>query len=379
MKHFLTIVIVFIQMLFPLTAYGASIDTTFFSLAKKAKLNPDHQAVCIETLDQVAVLSHNATARIIPASVSKLYVFDWALTTLPIDFRYTTTFYLSGKTLYINGGGDPHFVVEHMRNMLTKIYDEKKVVIDTVVFSPNFYFNWKSLSHDVQIALSEALKASTGLPVAKNVTVIPGKKTYTGKGIRYEFQSAPLPALLKQINDYSTNISADTLFVRLGGAEGFSRYMERTYGAKKDKVAFNTGSGLYGNYTTCDVTMQLLRHLHTQIEKHGLQLTDILSMPRIDPGVLNSRLIDKTYAQSLVAKSGFVNYHHSLAGVISTKKGPLYFAVFTDFDDMKKSAPTKTMIDYFMNEVLKQYQKNLKSFRYVPDVTILKDVRITRG
>ncbi len=188
----------------------------------------------------------------------------------------------------------------------------------------------------------------------------------------------PLPTLLKQINNYSTNISADTLFRRLGGSVAFARYMKETYGATSNVVSFETGSGLSGNYTTCALTLRVIKHLHEQLAAKGLALTDIMSMPSIDPGVLNKRLIEGKYVQSLVAKSGFVNFHHALAGAINTKSGPQYFAIFTEYQKLKDGISTRDMIDAFLNNVLKNSSKVLTSFAYVPDLSIFENVRIVK-
>ena len=187
-----------------------------------------------------------------------------------------------------------------------------------------------------------------------------------------------LPALLKQINDYSTNISADTLFRRLGGTNAFAAYMKQTYGVGAETVTLATGSGLTGNYTTCALTLRVIKHLEETLKDRDLKLTDIMSVPTVDPGVLLKRQITSVDAQAMVAKSGYVNNHHSLAGAINTKKGLVYFAIFTYFDTQAKNVPTKTMIDRFVTDIAAQYRSTLKSFNYIPDVTLFSGYKITR-
>ena len=149
----------------PTMAFGASLSSQVSSLlVKETGLQKDEQAVCIRD-ESGDVVSINADMRIIPASVSKVYVFDFALSKLPEDFRYTTTFIPVGKTLYINGGGDPHFVIAHMREVLQTIRSDKAVTFDKFVFSPNFYFNWQSKPKEVQMGLFRALKAEKGLRI----------------------------------------------------------------------------------------------------------------------------------------------------------------------------------------------------------------------
>lgn len=364
---------------FPLPLGAAGLQDVLADLSKETGLDISKQAACVADTSGV-IVSHNAGARIIPASVSKLYTFDFALATLPVNFRYKTTFIVSGQTLYINGGGDPHFVIGHLRSMLQKMHDEKGVTFNRFVISPDFYFNWQSNPKDVQLSVFNSLKAETAtLPIAQRIAVVIATAPYTGTGERYVFESMPLPALLKQINDYSTNISADTLFRRLGGPAAFASYMKKTYGAGPETISFATGSGLTGNYTTCDLTLRVIEHLADALEEKDLEITDVLSMPIVDPGVLQKRRFTEKDAKVMVAKSGFVNYHHALAGAINTRRGLSYFAVFTDFPTMKKSESTKAMIDRFMTSVISSYGRNARPFDYTVDVSLFETFKIKKG
>lgn len=347
----------------------------FVKLVQSTKLSPSEQAACVVD-SSGSVLSHNENMRIVPASVSKLYTVDFALSQLPYDYRYTTDFVVKGTTLYINGGGDPHFVIEHMRKVVREVHEKENVILTNFVFSPNFYFNWKKTPVEIQNALSVSLKEGNILPIAKSIIVTSSPKKYSGPGKKYQFQSAPLYVLMKQINNYSTNISSDVLFDRLGGTEGFSKYMKDTYGVGTDVVRFETGSGLRGNYTTCGLTLKVIQHLEKTLKEDDLALSDIVTVPRIDPGVLQSRAIDTKFAQAMVAKSGYVNNHHALAGAVQTKNGMSYFAVFTYFDSEKKNISTKSMIDQFMNMYASSYGKSLKTLNYVPDQESLDNTRI---
>ena len=359
------------------TVTEASLKNGFNDLIKENNLSENKQSVCIKNGTRNA-LSYNADIRIIPASVSKLYTFDFALATLPEDFRYTTTFIQNKNTLYINGGGDPHFVTEHLSLVLKKIHAEKKVRINTIVFSPDFYFNWENTPGAVRVALTTALKATPTLPTAKTVKIISQSTPYTGVGTKYEFTSAPLTTLLKQINNHSTNISAEVLFIKLGGPAAFSAYMQKTYGVGSETIYFKNGSGLHGNYTTCALTLRVIKHLEKQLKEKDLSVTDVLSMPAVDPGVIKNRAINVNRKDAIVAKSGFLNYRHSLAGVINTKKSPIYFGIFTAYDFMAQTETVKSMVDDYTEEILTRYKKSLKSYDYTPDPTIFGDVLLKK-
>ena len=146
-----------------------------------------------------------------------------------------------------------------------------------------------------------------------------------------------------------------------------TQYLRDTYDVGFESAYFGTGSGLSKNYTTCALTLRVIRHLEHTLKQNGLSMTDIIAVPRIDPGVLHNRSIDAGYAKALVAKSGFVNFHHALAGVMNTNKGSVYFGIFTTFDTMEHSAKTKTMIDLFINDLLDTYRRILQPFAYSPD------------
>ena len=66
---------------------AASLESSFATLVAQTGLALPKQAACIADKNG-AVFSQNAEMRIIPASVSKLYAFDFALAKLPEDFRY---------------------------------------------------------------------------------------------------------------------------------------------------------------------------------------------------------------------------------------------------------------------------------------------------
>lgn len=363
--------------LFPSVVAAASIKTTFNTLVADVGIPSGAQSMCVKDASG-AFLVHNADMRIIPASVTKIYVTDMALSTLPMDFRYETTFIQKGNTLYINGGGDPHFVIEHLEEVLKQSFAEQKQTIKTIVVGPQVYFNWKTAPKEVRSAMVQSLSGRSITGVDKKVVVRLSDTPYKGSGVRYVFYSAPLPKLLKQINEYSTNISAEILFQKIGGSEGLSAYLKKTYGVGKETAFFTTGSGLSGNYTTCSLTVRVLEHLTQTLNEKGMLPTEVLSVPVLDHGVLSNRSIDTKYAKALVAKSGFVNEHHTLAGVINTNKGFTYFGIFTDYPHPTKSVATKSMIDTFVSAMLKEYRRALVSFNYERGEAVPTGYKIVR-
>ena len=343
----------------------ASITRDFKSLIASQNLQYNQQAMCVKDAAG-KTLSFNADMRVVPASVTKLYVFDLALSTLPSDFRYQTTFIQNGQVLYINGGGDPHLTIEHLRSALNEMYTSTQTKVSTFVISPDVYFNWASTPKEVQINLFRSLKAEKNLPITPRIKVVVSSRPYTGAGAVYQFYSAPLRSLLKQINSYSTNLSAEVLFQRSGGIVAMKKHLKNVYGVDEETALFTTGSGLSGNYTTCALTLRVLERLDEQFSTLGISAAQILSVPTVDQGTLKTRAIDPQNARAVVAKSGFINQHHTLAGIINTKKGSTYFGIFTTYKEKEESAKTKSMIDDFLNTLLAQYRRSLVPFVYEP-------------
>ena len=342
--------------------HAASLKSEVTKLLKQNDLDRSEQSVC--TAGSKGEISLNSTERIVPASVSKLYIFDFALSKIPPDFRYKTTFILDKNTLYINGSGDQFFVKEHLRNVMKELSKEKNVAIDTIVFSPGFYFNWNQSPKDVQMSLFTEFKANPTYPLARAITVTIGTVPYSGVGTTYEFSSAPFIKLLKQTNNWSTNIGADAILLQLGGSKAFSAYMKDVYKVDEETVYFETGSGLRGNYTTCDLTLRVIEHLDKTLKEKGFSATDILSIPLTDEGVLKNRSIGADYKDTLAAKSGFINFHHTLAGVINTNKAPIYFGIFTTYDDLLETSTAKKVVENIADEILDENKKVLKSYSY---------------
>jgi D-alanyl-D-alanine carboxypeptidase/D-alanyl-D-alanine-endopeptidase (penicillin-binding protein 4) len=333
---------------------SGAVTNLFTGVAKSYNMTPGEQSFCAVTATGT-VAEYNAKKTVVPASISKLFTFDFALNTLGKDFRYTTDFYIVGTTLFINGGGDPHFVISNLRSVIKKISEDERVVISRFVFSPNFYFNWQDKPKDVIKALTTSLKENPGAVINPKFTVQSAKRFYTDGGIHYQFQSAPLSILVKQINNYSTNFSADTLFERAGGHTAFQKYMQSVYGATTADANFYTGSGLSKNTTNCNMVLQVLKHLESTAGRLEMRIENLMSIPRVDPGPLNDALMSMATTSGIVAKSGYIDFHHNLAGIASTTEGPVYFAVFGVYKNKKDDKKNQQFIEDFISQFLGRY------------------------
>lgn len=352
----------------------------FLALVQESGLSIQKQSACVE--DETGIrLSVNATMPIVPASVTKLYVFDFALSVLPKNFRYQTELYRVGDTLYINGGGDSHFLGQHLRDGIDSLYaaSSDRSPLAHVIIAPQFYLNWFMEQDDVRKEVYRVLAEKLDATRASTIDVVFADAPYRGTGERVLFRSMPLVGLLKQIGDYSNNTGAEALFRYLGGAPSMMAYLKNTYGS--DAIAgtyFTRGSGLYGNYTTCALTIRVLKHLRETTLKKDIELTDVLPMPLIDPGVLATRDIARADAQMVLAKSGYINRHHTLAGIINTTQGPVYFGIFATYDASAQGNRVKQMIDTFVQRLIETYRPVLKSYEYVPNDSLGTDTQMQR-
>jgi D-alanyl-D-alanine carboxypeptidase len=362
MKKILAVLLLFVFAL-PLPAIAANLTTTFEMLVSLQGLDSTKQAACAQDATG-RVVSYNEDMRIVPASVTKLYLFDYALSKLPINFRYVTPFFVEGTTVHINGSGDPMMATEHIKDMLGQIQADG-TTITAISVSPHFYFNMSKNPATVRAALQRAVP---------NVHVVSASTTYEGEGKRYQFESIPIPAFLKKTSNQSNNFYSDVLFEQMGGSTAFNDYLLRTYGVGAETASFHTGSGLRGNYTTCSLTLRMLEHLDKALRAAELSLTDVMSVPVVDPGVMSIRGIEDV--ESLVAKSGYVNSHRNLAGIINSDQGHVYFAIFATYNESRKATEILGIVDAFTNQLLAQYRPTLVSFEYTPDFSVFDDYQV---
>lgn len=346
----ITLIVVISFIVFAITESRPPYQLEAFT--KNFNLNAKDQVFCLENATGT-IAEYNQDKLIIPASISKLYTFDFALAKLGKDFRYTTDLFLNENTLYINGGGDPHFVIENLNSVFKKIGTD----FNNLIFSKGFYMNWQQDHASVTRELGYSLNQHK---VKANVQY--SENAYSGPGTHYQYQSAPLSILIKQINDYSTNISADILFKRAGGSDEFSKYMKGTYGVDENFVKLGTGSGLSDNYTTCELTLKVIKHIESITKDIGVQ--NVMSIPRVDPGALKKTLESMATTSGIVAKSGYLDYHRNLAGITYTTSGPIYFAVFGTYKNLEDDLKTKKFVEGFLGSLLAPYVQI--PFKYYP-------------
>ena len=157
-----------------------------------------------------------------------------------------------------------------------------------------------------------------------------------GKPGVYEFivKSAPIRNYLKMMNIWSINPYAEEIFFSLGGKPAFQAFMQAKLGFGSKVSDVNTGSGvnMHGDkrndsMVSCSTVVSMIRLMDQDLEKKGLDLADVLSVPGNDGGTWTDA------SKTLVVKTGTLNHPtpaKNLAGVEETTKGEVYFGFFID-------------------------------------------------
>jgi D-alanyl-D-alanine carboxypeptidase/D-alanyl-D-alanine-endopeptidase (penicillin-binding protein 4) len=178
---------------------------------------------------------------------------------------------------------------------------------------------------------------------------------------------------LKQVNIYSNNFYADSIFERLGGTSEFHKYLYNKFNIDKADTFFYTGSGLGENRTTCSTTLKVLNALRAYSFNENISLTNLVSVAGVDKGTLNKRFTHELNKQVL-AKTGTLRHTSTLAGFLNKLHG-ISFAVFNHTYQLNKA---RSMQEDFLYKF--SLLNKLFSFKYTPKEYIsIKDSNIKKG
>ena len=182
-----------------------------------------------------------------------------------------------------------------------------------------------------------------------------------GRGGVYVFtvKSAPLRTYLKEMNIHSINPYAEELFFALGGRAAFVNYMEQRFHMGDEMKDVFSGSGVnlsnnaprYDSMVSCASVVKTIRRLDQDLEKQGLDLSDVLMAPGHGEG---STWEDGS--NSLVVKTGTMvapTAAKNLAGVQETARGEVYFGIFID-KTTRRAAPSE--VGAALNAFRRNYQ-----------------------
>jgi D-alanyl-D-alanine carboxypeptidase len=311
------------------------------------------------------------------ASVSKIITSFWALKNLGPQHRFKTRVTVNevGDGIYdvhVTGARDPFFGRDMSYFLLSELYRLNIRTIRELSFDQNFILNWGVREHPstnvlpnpdrVEATLRERLKfnardytnarttaanlgisleAAPRVSIAKIRFVAATEYSAATGAKTLELASAPLYKYLKEMNRVSNNYVADQLFQLLGGSAEFQTFIKKQLGFDAADIHFLNGSGdsvkvtlgegkikkVY-NEASCDVLVHVLDSMRDLLRKQGLDLENIMAVAGRDArSTLSGRYSAAGVSGAMVAKTGTVDPAVTLAGMISTEQGDVYFGI----------------------------------------------------
>lgn len=353
------------------SSFTALLLSLGFSLpAQGAKL----AAFC--TMSESGQIQGEHTQKRLPiASVSKMMTTWWSLAQGGADYRFVTKIHLSpsspdGLDLHLEGSRDPYFGRESLHFLISELNRRGIRKIRRLSFDENFKFyvnvtsnqvaashyvtsspqpttvlaqlrSMGSLTHGWSQTLAKARRQNLPLVAqpkfqVQSLEFQPSSEFQRLSSTQtFQFQSAPLLDLLKEMNRNSNNHAANQIFEHFGGAENFRHFVWNSdLKAAPDQVQMLNGSGdrvdlesgpAY-NEASCELVLKTLKSLRTRLRLQGKDLQHIMALSGGDPSSTVSKLYqnDQT-SYSLLGKTGTVNPAITLAGLLHTEQGEVYF------------------------------------------------------
>ena len=318
-------------------------------------------------------------------SVSKLVTTYWALSAMKSDYRFPTRIYISpipGQEtstvdLHFEGSRDPYFGKESLHYLISELNKMQIYKIRDLTFDRNFKFFWnanggptmtpgtnkvetgyygpdaptadqvttelKKYRKNLAFGYSKTraylknfnieLSANAKLSV-QNVKFVSSEEFHVpDNSVVRMIYSSPLVRLLKEMNRNSNNHAANQIFEHLGGADKFKEFIHAD-GFSDDDILFVNGHGnrkdidatdsVY-NEASCEAIVKIMTRLRKKLVNVGMDMDDVLAVPGLDEHSTLGAYQNKPYADSMAAKTGTVGPAVTLAGVLQSKNGPVFF------------------------------------------------------
>lgn len=311
------------------------------------------------------------------ASVSKIMTAYWAVSKMGVNGRFATTIHIrrvnqDTSDIHFAGSRDPYFgkwalqyVVSELNRMgVSKVrkltYDEKfKYLNDTTGDVAHAHFdNHEPSSDRVGSQLKSAFSNISGgydglkvkvkrmrdmsLPASIKMKVeeITFASSDDFSALQYDssyvYRSTKMHKILKEMNRNSNNYAANNIFESLGGPEKFRTFIKDRLNLGSDVIRFVNGSGdskitsqgkIY-NEATCRAVIKVIQALRSVMRNNGMGLHSVMAVTgRSAPGEKSTTDMYKNDQTdgALIAKTGTVNPAITLAGMMSTEEGNIYF------------------------------------------------------
>ncbi|HVF27768.1 MAG TPA: D-alanyl-D-alanine carboxypeptidase [Pyrinomonadaceae bacterium] len=320
---------------------------------------PEPHGVLIESLDGARVYaSHNADTGFNPASLIKLATSLVALRRLGTEHRFETRVFINGtieSTGTLRGkihvaGDDPTFG-DVAASMIARELRARGInkITDGIVVTPRFCFNFSDVPEESGMRLARVMRfAGTETRIEVDAVTPTGTPAFV-------FLSYPLRDLLLYMNAHSSNFVAERLGDLVGGPEGVGRFLIDELKLEPEQVRLATASGRQSNSMTPRGLLSVIRALHTEAQRHGLKLEDIMPIVSGDYGTLRGRWRDTPLGGAAVGKTGTLPIEYdggmaSLGGVVFTKDAGA--VVFVVLDRGGNIWENRQLEDELLSEVL---------------------------
>jgi D-alanyl-D-alanine carboxypeptidase/D-alanyl-D-alanine-endopeptidase (penicillin-binding protein 4) len=347
-------------------------------LSTLALAKSEMNSMCyLEDKEGAVVEGSNAQKMYEIASVSKIVTSFWAINSLGPDFRFTTRLFVDAAgngayDVHIAGSEDPYFGREMTHFLFSELQRNGITKIRNLTFDESFSLFWSvrekptwsidPSARDIETVLKQKLRLKsaeytvTRLQAQKQgMKLEPSLKTSitsvkfkskndfnpTATTRSFELKSAPLHAYLKEMNRNSNNHVADHLFQIMGGPAEFQKFIKARLNLDPDDINLNNGSGdrifvkdeknksqkVY-NEASCEALVNIISAIRVDLKKSNYDIQHIMAVSGVDPQTtLGGRYSSKQMAGAVVAKTGSVDPAITLAGMITTEQGNVYFGI----------------------------------------------------
>lgn len=352
------------------TAVGSS------ALARNARV----KAACyIDPQGQVQ--GHNPDSLTEIASVSKLLTSHFVISKVGPHYRFATRIHINQVQddlfdVHIQGSQDPSFNVHRMALVGAYLNANGVKKVRNLTFDENFryrqgVYSGSQVAGDPEVhvfkneQITPILRATVSniAKLYQNTKVSPDTKLggnlpasvslsvqdiHSIKAAEFKkslltltlvSESIEVYEIIKLMNLKSNNYIANILFEAMGGKEAYAAFIKANKGYTSAQVNFANGSGnpiqdyngngRFDNKATCRSIVTIIKDLRDKMNAANMSLASVVSVAGSEP---RGSTLDGVYAtdmmeDALIAKTGTSNPVVSLAGLASTPKGNIYFAV----------------------------------------------------
>ncbi|MEK6555740.1 MAG: D-alanyl-D-alanine carboxypeptidase, partial [Bdellovibrionota bacterium] len=339
-------------------------------------------------IDEKYIIGKKDMDQVLPiASVSKVFTTQWALAVLGPDYRFHVNVYMTPRNnkpgvwnVHLSSDHHPYFDKTLFYKIAEYLVSRGIKNVETMTFDEGVRFVWDAESK-CAVACDHPLGFPTQDEVKNAFGVFKGKQLKIGT-IRYwasrnadkvrgfrpiknltqqaNFYSDPMVDVLHRMNANSNNHAANQIFYRLGGKPAYAQFSAKTFSFKPGQLVLNNGSGnpvsrdghKYYNRATSAVVVQAIAYIHAFMKYHG-GITRVLALAAPDENnTLGAYSVRTVLQDKLVAKTGSVFEAITLAGVLSTKRGPMAFYFNIDTNSKRDWRSARSEIRAYLTGII---------------------------